>query len=76
MAVEHFLDGQWVDVSNATAEHVDSNFYQVTITGMPPWRGVAAFDAEPLRVAGKQSISVWGSKRLGDALILDVTVRK
>lgn len=75
MAVEHLEDGNWVTLPNATERHVESNRYLVTITGVPFWVRLTALDNAPLRVDGKITFRVWGTRKTNDTLILDVLVQ-
>jgi hypothetical protein len=72
--VEILTDGQWVTMNNATAQHMGENRYLVTVTGLPIWIRLTALDGAPLRVAGHIARNVWGTRRTGDLLVLDVLV--
>jgi hypothetical protein len=75
MPVEYLDNGTWIPLDNATATHVESNRYLVTLTGVPLWIRLTALDGAPLRVNGKEAFRAWGTRRTGDVLILDVLVR-
>jgi hypothetical protein len=75
MPVEILQSGQWVPVPDATEQHVESNRYLVTITGLPIWVRLNALDGAPLRVAGHETFNVWGTRKTNDTLVLDVLVR-
>jgi hypothetical protein len=74
MTVEYLRDGNWAPVPNATAQHVGGNRYLVTLTDVPIYVRLNAFDGAPLRVDGKETRTVWGSQRTNDVLVLDVLV--
>jgi len=72
--VEFLDNGNWVQIADATAQHVDANRYLVTITGLPIWVRLTALDGAPLRVDGHETFRVWGTRRHNDTLVLDVLV--
>lgn len=75
MPVEYLHNGQWVTLANATARHVESNRYLVTITNVAMWIRLTALDGAPLRVNGLETFNVWGTSKVNDVLTLDVLVR-
>lgn len=64
MLVEILEDGQWVALANATATHIESNRYHVTITGVPTWVRIHTLDNAPLRIGQKQAFRVCSSNPL------------
>ncbi|MGK3964987.1 hypothetical protein WMF01_30885 [Sorangium sp. So ce1667] len=75
MTVEYLDNGNWIVLPDATAQHVESNRYLVTLTKVAPWIRMTALDNAPLRVDGKEAFRVWGTRRTEDVLVLDVLVR-
>lgn len=74
MAVEHLVEDTWHVLENATATHIEANRYHVTVTNVPFWIRLKAMDDAQLRVDGRRSLRVWGTRRTDDILVLDVLV--
>ncbi len=75
MTVEYLDNGTWVIMENTSAQHIESNRYQVTIIGLEPWIRMTALDGAPLKIDGKLAFRVWGTSRIADRLVLDVLVQ-
>lgn len=73
--VEYLENGNWVALTNATAQHLEANRFLVTLTGVPIWIRLTALDNAPLRIDGREAFRVWGTRRHNDTLVLDVLVR-
>lgn len=75
MKIESLESGQWVELENASAQNIQANHYQVTITNVPHWIRMTALDGAPLRIDGKETFRTWGSSKSGGTLILDCLVQ-
>jgi hypothetical protein len=79
MKVE-FLDGygMWQPIENATAAKIAPSTYEVTITRLGPTWQVSRdlFDGAKIRVNGRETKTVVGTRRERDKLVLLATARE